>query len=261
MLALIKQIHRHRELLLILMLRNLKIRYKSSVLGFFWTLLSPIFLIGIYAVFLRILRFPIDLPILVTGIIAWQFLAMCLGDSLHAVLGNANLVRKTASPRIVFPLAMVMANVVNLLLSLVVLFAYLLVTGARIGNLAWLPLIVLTQFALCCGMSLLLSCANVFFRDTEHILSVVLLAWFFLTPVIYPIDSLLKWLEKFPMTVQRLAFANPMTGIVTAYRCVFLSSDIMAPRRVTGSCLIAWLILVIGAAVFQRFQTRFADEL
>lgn len=256
--ALLKRIYGYRELLYILVLRNLKVRYKSSALGFFWTLLSPVFLICIYAVFLSLLKVAIELPILVTGIIVWQFLAMCLGDSLHAILGNAPLIRKTTSPRIMFPLAMVSANMVNLLLSLIVLFAYLLVVGADIGNLLWLPPVLLTQFALCLGMGLILSCSNVFFRDTEHILGVAMLAWFFLTPIIYPLSLIF---EKVPGPLQKAAFLNPMTGIVTAYRAVFLSADIVAPRLVTMSCLIAWGILAVGVAIFQHFQVRFAEEL
>ena len=115
MLALLKDVYAHRELLFILVGRNIKIRYKRSVLGFFWTFLNPILLISIYAVFLRILKFydaknPVFLPMLVTGIIAWQYVAMSLSDSLNAIVGNANLVTKTAFPRIILPLSMVIAN-------------------------------------------------------------------------------------------------------------------------------------------------------
>ena len=102
MLRLIKDLDAYRELLAILVSRNMKIRYKRSVLGFFWTLLNPLFMIVIYATLLSILMHVrpthVQLPRLVTGIIVWQFLAMCLGDSLYAILGNANLITKTAFP-------------------------------------------------------------------------------------------------------------------------------------------------------------------
>ena len=91
---LVKEILAHRELIGILVSRNIKIRYKNSALGFLWTLLGPLFMIVIYFLFLSVMKFEIDLPSLVTGILVWQFLAMCLGDSLHAILGNANLVTK-----------------------------------------------------------------------------------------------------------------------------------------------------------------------
>lgn len=260
MFSLFRDIFQYRDLLGTLVVRNLKIRYKRSVLGFFWTLLNPLFLIVIYAIFLKILKFfdpsdPLFLPMLVCGIIVWQFLAMSLGDSLYAVLGNANLVTKTSFPRMILPLSMVFANLVNFLLSLVILVVYLLLAvDAPFGALGWLPLIILTQFALCMGLSLVLSALNVFFRDTEHLLNVILLAWFFLTPIIYPIGEI-------PARYQRLAFLNPMTGIVTAYRAVFLSTDLMAPRLVGMSFALAWGTCLFGIAFFQHFQSRFSDEL
>ncbi|MGQ9661640.1 MAG: ABC transporter permease [Kiritimatiellia bacterium] len=254
-----KELWKYRELLAILVVRNIKIRYKRSVLGFFWTLLNPILLIVIYAVFLRILRFyraedPLFLPILVSGIIVWQYLAMSLGDCLHAVVGNSNLVTKTAFPRIILPLATVCANLVNFLFSLVILVIYLLLVGIHASHLWALPAVILTHFGLCLGLGLVLAALNVFFRDTEHLLSVGLLAWFFLTPVIYPFSQI-------PQHYQRPAFLNPMTGIVTAYRTIFLSTDIMAPRLACFSMGIAWLICIAGIIFFQKCQRRFADEL
>ncbi|MCX7591810.1 MAG: ABC transporter permease [Kiritimatiellae bacterium] len=254
-----KDLWKYRELLLILVARNIKIRYKRSALGFFWTLLNPVLLIIIYAVFLKILRFyrsgdPLFLPTLVSGIIAWQYLAMCLGDSLHAVVGNANLVTKTSFPRIILPLSTICANLVNFLLSLVILAIYLLIVGIRASHLWALPIVILTHFALCLGLGLILSALNVFFRDTEHLLSVVLVAWFFLTPIIYPFSQI-------PLRFQRPAFLNPMTGIVTAYRSIFLSTDLMAPRLAGMSMAIAWLVCLLGLFFFQMCQKRFADEL
>jgi lipopolysaccharide transport system permease protein len=260
MLALFKDIAAHRELLAILVGRNLKIRYKNSALGFFWTLLGPVFLIVIYATFLGIMRFPLSLPTLVTGILVWQFLAMCLGDALHAIVGNANLVTKSAFPRMILPLAMVLANLINFLLSGVVLLLYLMVVRVTPGAWYWLPLVLLTQTALCLGVALILSCANVFFRDTEHILQVVMLAWFFLTPIIYPIA---KVMERFPDTpwLVTLYFANPMTGLISAYRAGLLSAAWPAAGHLALSCGVAWGILAAGLALFCRVEPRFGDEL
>ena len=259
MLALVKEIARFRELLGLLIVRNIKIRYKNSVLGFFWTLLAPVFMILIYATFLSVLKVKINLTELVTGIIAWQFFAMRLGDSLHAIVGNANLVTKTAFPRTILPLATVGANLVNFLLSSLVLVVFLIVMQASFGAVYWFPLVLVTQCALCLGLALILSCANVFFRDTEHILSVVLLAWFFMTPVIYPIDFVF---DRFGAAWFRiLYFANPMTGIVTAYRMIFLSVESLGLPCLALSFGVSWLLLFIGIAVFTRHQSTFAEEL
>ena len=105
MMGMIRDIVARRELLAMLVVRNLKIRYKDSALGFFWTMLGPILMILVYAVFLRILRIPVAMPVLVTGIFVWQYLAMCLGDSPNAIIGSTNLVKKAAFPRLMLPLA------------------------------------------------------------------------------------------------------------------------------------------------------------
>ena len=259
-MALLKDIWERRELLELLVVRNLKIRYKNSALGFLWSLLSPLFLIVIYGLFLRVMKFQWDLRMLVTGIITWQFLALCLGDSLHAIVGNANLVTKTAFPRIVLPLSTVCANLVNFLLSFVVLVVYLLLAGAPFPGVWLLPVIVMTQFALCLGVALIFSCANVFFRDTEHVLSIVMLAWFFLTPVIYPVDLVLGN-AGFPSWCKTLFFLNPMTGIVTASRMALVGAANQGMLRLCISFASAWLVLAIGAKVFLSHEWRFGDEL
>lgn len=262
MSSLIRDLYRRRELLLILVNRNLKIRYKNSALGFFWSLLTPVLLIVIYGIFAHILKFnksrPDYLQFLIVGIVVWQFLAMCLNDSLGVIIGNANLIKKTSFPRFILPLAMVAANLINFLLTLVVLLAYLLSVRVVFGNLAILPVVLLTQCALCLGIALILSTTNVFFRDTEHILSVLILAWFFLTPVFYPINQQLALL---PSDLRWLAFLNPMTGIVCGYRSVLMSDGIAFDALTWISYGMSWLIMVIGIAFFQKLVPRLADEM
>jgi len=247
MITLLKEIAGRRELLLMLVQRNLKIRYKSSALGFLWSLLVPVFMILIYSIFLSVLKIPIDIRELVTGIMVWQFLALCLGDSLHAVVGNANLVTKAAFPRIILPLGMVISNLVNFLLSFLVLVLFLIVWGllygGSVGPVYWLPAVLLTQVALCVGVSLILAAANVFFRDTEHILSMLMLAWFFLTPVIYPIGFVLDS-PRFPYWVHTLFFCNPMTGIVTGFRVSLLGGGAPAAIHMALSAAAAWAMAV-----------------
>lgn len=258
MVSLLKSLYARRDLMVLMVSRNLKIRYKNSTLGFFWSLLGPLFLILIYSIFLSVMKIPIDLPSLVTGILVWQFLALCLGDSLHSIVGNANLVTKANFPRAILPLSMVVANLANFLLSSLVLVIYLVFARVTFGPAGWLPLILLTQVALCLGVALLFSTANVFFRDTEHILSIVMLAWFFLTPVIYPVDLVL---QNFPPWVHTLFFLNPMTGIIAAYRTALLSAADMPVAMTALSFGTAWAALALGLVVFQRCEPRFGDEL
>ena len=262
MLTLVKDIYNRRELLSILVARNLKIRYKNSFLGFFWSLLIPVFMIVIYAVFARLLRFSGDNPhylqFLIVGIVCWHFLTMCLNDSLGAVMGNANLVKKTAFPRFILPLAMVSANLVNFLLTSLVLAAYLLVAHMSFSHLLFLPLVILSHAALCLGIALLLCTANVFYRDTEHMLQILTLGWFFLTPIFYPVQFQMNHL---PAGIHWLLFLNPMTGIVCSYRAVWMASDLPPLGMIAVSYAVSWCVLLLGIAVFQKLQIRFADEL
>lgn len=242
--------------------RNLKIRYKNSMLGFFWTLLGPLCMIAIYATFAHILRWsdmhPQFLQFLVVGIVMWQFTLMCLNDALYAIMGNANLIKKTAFPRVILPLAMVSANLVNFLLTCAVLTAYLLIVKMSFGCVMCFPLVLLTQCALCLGISLIVSASNVFFRDTEHALSIVALAWFFLSPIFYPVKM---QLEMLPDHLGWLAFLNPMTGILCSYRAIFMNNVSATMAQIGVSFAVSWVVLLIGIAVFQKAQVKFGDEL
>lgn len=254
-----ESILRWRELVLILAQRNLKVRYKGSALGFFWSLLAPLFMIVIYAVFLRIMlsfeASPLFMPRLVTGIVCWQFIALCVGDSMNTVLGSASLVKKTTFPRLVLPAAMVLANTVNFLLSVVVLLIYLFLAPVSIGAWFWFPVILFFQAVLCMGLGALFSALNVHFRDTEHAGSLLIMAWFFLSPVIYTV-------ERIPAVLRPYAYLNPMTGILTAYRQILISDT--PPDSLWHyllSALICVLTLCVGLRVFARLQRTFAEAL
>jgi lipopolysaccharide transport system permease protein len=269
------QLFRRRELVRMLAVRNLKIRYKNSALGFLWSLLTPGCFILIYAVFAGIIGMRGELlgvdgstkiqflPFLVTGIVVWQFTATCFNDGLHAVTGNANLVKKAAFPRLILPVSMTLANTVNFLLTLAVLALYLFFEPSvsfQGVSLLWLPAAVAAQFALGLGLALLVSTANVFFRDTEHIVGVASLAWFFLTPIFYPTQMQLDLVAEKWNGPPWLVYLNPMTGIVEAYRQALLGGGCSC----TGILLSFGLSLVLLAAglfVFQRAEGSFGDVL
>jgi ABC-2 type transport system permease protein len=261
MVGLLKAIVSHRDLLVLLVSRNIKIRYKESALGFLWTLLGPVFLIVIYAVFIQgIMKVPIPTPVLVSGIFVWQFLALCLGDSAFAIVGNANLIKKACFPRALLPLSIVLANFVNFLLSLLVMAGYLLLARQGMGSLGWLPVAMLAHVALCAGVSLGLCALNVYFRDVQHLTGIVTMAWFFLTPVVYEVSMITPLVTAHPR-VGPLYFLNPMAGIVALYRAALLGSALPAPPLLGLSLGMALALLVAGVALFQKLQPGFADEL
>jgi lipopolysaccharide transport system permease protein len=255
MLSLVKGVYGYRELLLNLVVRNLKIRYKNSALGFLWTLLNPLFLILIYYFFIRLMRFQMNLTELLSGVIPWHFLAMTLGDSVETISGNSTLITKTRFPRIILPLSTVLANLINYLLSLVVLILCLpLLKGGFSFSLLWLfPLLPLNCIFVL-GLSLFLSACNVYFKDTGHILSVVMMAWFFVTPIIYP-------LTQIPLRFRGIAFLNPMASLISLYRLAFLQTPLSFNGWFFLSMMILFLVFYFGFRFFSHFEPLFADEL
>ena len=261
MVGLVKDIVAHRDLLAMLVARNIKIRYKESALGFLWTLLGPVFLILIYGVFMNIImKFAMPMTVLVTGIFVWQYLAMCLGDASFAIIGNANLVKKACFPRVLLPLSIVLANFVNFLLSLLVMGVYLLAQGPHFGGVAWLPLALATHLLLCTGVSLALCALNVFFRDVQHLTGIFTMAWFFLTPVVYDVSMIAPIVQQHPVLGQ-LYFLNPMAGILSLYRAALLGNPLPAPSLLALSAAVAVIVCAVGILIFQKLQPRFADEL
>lgn len=261
-MILLQEVIRKREMLATLVARNLKIRYQSSALGFLWTLLNPLFMMLIYWLFIRFMKFPMDPWSLLTGVLAWQFLTMCCGDAINAVAGHPNLVKKVYFPRIILPLATVLANLVNYLLSLVVLCALTLLAGKFAWGpaLAALPLVILVQLLFCLGLALIISCSSVYFRDTEHIVAVLLMAWFFMSPVIYSLDFLSQGtlVPRWLLSVYKL---NPMVGLITLYRRIIVNGPSPGWLAAAAAVIVPLLILCAGLRIFTRYEPDFADEL
>lgn len=258
MIAMFTELLARRELIWILVQRNLKIRYKNSTLGFFWSLLTPMLMILMYAIFASILKFntgrPEYLQFLVTGIVAWQFTAGFLNDSLNAIVGNANLVKKVFFPRVILPLSTVLANGVNFLLTFIVLLLYLILSGAAdFSACYWIVPAFAMHLVLGIGVSCLCATANVFFRDTQHIVGVGSLAWFFLSPIFYDLEMQLGALKFASPQLGGIVYLNPMTGILATYRAALMGHP-LTPEMATGGVLNPlWLLLSAGVCVAIMF--------
>lgn len=275
-MASIAELVARKELIWNLVVRSLKIRYKGSALGFLWTLLNPLMMMMIYWLFISILRFPITLSHLLTGVIFWQFIAMCTSDAVKSVSGFPNLVKKTYFPRIVLPLSMVIANLINFMLSIVVLGVILFLLklfaneAVDFAFLWMLPFVLIVQFCLVLGISLLISSANVFFRDIEHIVGVVLQAMFFLTPIIYPLAMVRERVAGLGLSRLLLSvyLLNPMASLVTLFRKTFLGRELFSGGEFLPtepvfyvSLALSAVILAVGVRVFGKLEPYFADHL
>jgi len=255
------------ELLAGLIARELKARYKGSVFGFLWALLVPFFMAFIYVVFLRLLAGRgVSAESVMVGVFAWQYTVQCVQGGMTSISGNGNLVKKVFFPRIFLPIAVTLANLANYLMSLVVLFVVLGILGALggAGVSAWvvlLPAAIFWHTVFNLGLALLLGGANAHFRDTQHLVGVLLSAWFFMSPVMYDLSLIEPFAAGRPWLMP-LVWLNPMTGLLTAARaCVLPGAAFPWSAWPVAGLAIPAILLAAGVRVFQRAQRHAADVL
>ena len=256
----------HRELLQDFAWRDLRSRYKGTALGFAWNFAIPLLQLAVfYLLFGVLLR---QRPqtgtgeqnyavFLFVGLLPWTFFASSLLAGASAVLSNGAIVKKVRLPLQLLPAASVLSSLVNFLLSLVVLFAVLLAFGPRHPEgLLVLPLLIAIQLVMNLGFAYLLAAGNVFFRDVQHILGILLTAWYFLTPVLFPVSIVAD-----RPTERELLYLNPMTAIIVSYQRALL--DGLGPEwdRLAYSALVALVIFVAGFAYFRRSKDDFEEAL
>ena len=270
----LRELLSYRELIENLVMRDLKLRYKSSVLGFLWSLLNPLLLMLVFTVVFTVMLPQASIPkfpaFVLCALLPWNFFSTSILAALGSITGNGHLINKVYFPREVLPIASVLASFANFLLALPVLFVLLLLFKIPITIwVAYLPVIMLVQIVFTVGIALLLSAVNVFYRDTGVIMEVIIQAWFFLTPVFYPIDLLPQastWLGV-TVPVRRLTYIlNPMASIIASYRSVlygFTNGSPPAPPALdffSRTVLTAIVCFVVGYWVFTRYSHRFAEE-
>lgn len=259
---------RYRTLLYNLVLRDLKARYKNSALGFLWSLLNPLAMMMIFTIISTFLfrnnnvaNYPI---FLLAGLLPWNFFSISVMGGANSVVANGYLINKVYFPREVLPIATVVANLVNFLLALLVLFAVIVFFRLEFSPWIWLlPVVILIQTVFTIGIVLFLSTLQVYYRDTLLILDVVILAWFFLTPVFYPASIFPKAYAIAGVTVdiQRLVYIlNPMASLINMYRDLLYwgyrtDFDFFLRTSVT-----AIVIFAFGYWFFARHSDDFSEE-
>ena len=262
LLGALREVWASRDLLINLVRRDLAVRYRRSVLGFLWSFLNPLLMMLVFSIVFTVVR-PLSVrsyPLFVlAGLLPWNFLAGSLSGAARSITSNANLIDKVYFPREVLPLAVVLSNLVNFLLSLAVFLPLALLLGADFSG--WtlaLPAIILVQVILVTGLSLLIATLNVYYRDTEQVLDVALTGWFFLTPVFYELELLPK--QVFGVDAWRLVYTlNPMATLVTDYRYIMLYAYPVI-RHTLVPLVVGLVLLVVGWLVFRHFSPAFAEE-
>ena len=252
------QIYQHRELLLELVKREIKARYKQSILGYAWVVLVPLINLGVLTiVFSFLLRIPTgDIPypiFLFTALVPWTFTGNSISSATGSLVANSTLITKIYLPREIFPIAAVIAKMVDLVLSAVILVLFLIFFHVQLHiTLFWIPIIFLFQVLLVLGVSFILSAMNVFFRDVENVLGVFLTVWMYLTPVIYPPEFI-------PGQFRPIFNLNPMMGVINAYRNVVLHGVSPPWQSFLYATLFSLGIFIVGYLFFKNRERFFAD--
>ncbi len=252
-----RELWAYRELLWVLTMRDIKVRYKQTVLGAAWAVIRPVVTMVIFSVvFGQLAKMPSDgfpYPIFVyAGLLPWTFFAASIGSSGQSLVGSAHLVSKVYFPRLIIPVSSVGAGLVDLLISTGILMLMMLWYGVGwSANLLAAPVLLLAVVFTSLGVGTMLSALTVAYRDFSHLTPFVVQIWMYITPVIFPISIV-------PERWQWLVYLNPMTGLVEGFRAAFLGKP-FDPTGLGISFAIALFLFAIGVAYFEKVERRFAD--
>lgn len=255
----IKEVYTYREMIFSLIRRDLRGRYKGSVLGFLWTFINPLLQLLVYTmVFSIIMRAGIEdyYLFLFVALVPWIFFSTCLTGGASCLLAQKDMVKKIYFPRQVLPIAFVSSQFVNMLLTFLVIFVVLLFSGHSLNVIALLclPIIMVVEYILALGITMIASAVTVYFRDLEYVLGIVSMAWQFLSPVMYSV-------EQVPENLRWVFNINPMSHVISAYRDILYYGNMPKLSNLVSAFVVGILLLVIGNLVFENLQRHFAEEM
>lgn len=269
-----RELWEYRHLLRHLVLKELKVRYKNSLLGILWSLLNPLLMMMVFTVVFTVFwpnnQVSHFAAFILVGLLPWNLFQGAVMAGAQSIIGNGNLIKKVYFPREVLPIATVLSNSINFILALLVLFPVLWLSGIPITrHVVWLPLILVIQIIFMIGLSLIFGTLNVFYRDTTMLIDVGMLAGFFLTPIFYPMEFIPASKEVFGIVlpVHRIVrWLNPMASIIDSYRTVLYGTIEGYPPSgpaldfMLRTTLTALLVLCVGWLVFRHYSGRFGEE-
>ena len=261
-----RKIYNYRELLKTNVKKEIRGRYKNSILGVMWSFLNPLLQLLVYSVIFGALLTGGDSAedkyyqatyyiYVCVALIPWTYFTSAITQAAFTVIGNGDIIKKVYFPREILPISVVTSGAVNFMISTIIILLF--VIFSQVG-LSWYillyPFILLIQYILLLGIAFIVSSITVYFRDLEHIIGIVLMAAFYGTPIVYK-------LEQLPQQLQIIMQLNPMTHLINAYRDIFYYHQ-MPNMKVLGILLALSLILaVVGYFIFKKLQKGFAEEL
>ena len=254
----LKELYNYREMLSNLVKKDLRTRYKGSVLGFLWTFVNPILQLIVYTmVFSIIMKVNVDkfYIYLFIALIPWLFFATSIQNGASSIISNKDLIKKIYFPRLIIPISVVNASFMNMIFSMLIVFVALILSGIGLSRYIFmLPIIMMIEYLFTLGLSFVFAAVNVFFRDLEHILGIIIMGWFYLTPIVYTTDMVPQeylWIFKL----------NPMVPIMDVYRQILYYKQLPSFNGLGLIFIFSIAMIVIGYYIFQKLQKNFVEEL
>lgn len=252
-----RELWAYRELIWVLTVRDVKVRYKQAVLGAAWAVIRPLTMMIVFSVvFGRLAKIPSDgypYPVFVyAALLPWTLFANAIGASGQSLVGSTQLVSKVYFPRLIIPLSPIGTGLVDFAISTIVLLLLMVWYGVEWStNMLAVPFLLIAVIFVALGVGTLLSALTVAYRDFIHITPFVVQVWMFITPVIFPVQIV-------PGHLQWILYLNPMTGLIEGFRSAFLGKDFDI-FGLAASFTVAAAVLIIGIVYFEKVERRFAD--
>ena len=253
-----KSLYEYRELLKTSISKDVRGKYKNSVLGILWSFLNPLLQIAVYAIVFPLImksNLPNYTVFLCCGLIPWNFFSAAISRTSFTMVENGNIIKKVYFPREILSLSVVTSEAINFIISTIIILAFVLGYGMGLSKfIIFYPLVLRVQYLLLIGISFIVSSVTVYFRDLQHFIGIALQLLFYATPIVYAPNTIpdeFQWILKF----------NPMTYIINGYRDIFYYKqmpDLVSMAIVLGVSIV---ICLIGYFIFNKLQRRFAEEL
>jgi len=270
MIARLKDLWQHRELQYNMVVKELKVKYKRSVLGFLWSFMNPLIMLAVFSLVFKLLiqqQMSWFVVYLMSGLLPWLFFVNSLMQSVGSVVNNPGLVKKVYFPREVLPLGAVGANLFHFCMQMIVLFVFLLAIRWHFSiYLVLFPAVLLLQLVFTTGLALFISAANVYLRDVQHFVEIATMAWFWLTPIVYPIGIVIDKVGS----LLGLYMMNPMTSIVLLWQYIIYNPNYYVPDggvayinfwAILWTSVLSVILLVFGYYYFSKTERGFAEQI
>ncbi|MDR1913595.1 MAG: ABC transporter permease [Clostridiales bacterium] len=254
-----KEIFDYRQMIFSLVHKDLRGRYLGTLLGFLWTFVNPLLQLLVYnLIFSVVFRNGIErfYLFLFIGLVPWMFFSSCVVGGSTSVISASSMVTKIYFPREVLPIAYVTSSFVNMLLCFIVVFLIVFISGISFNIAVWiyLPLVMIIEYVMGLGVAMIVSSLTVYFRDLEHILGILTMAWMYLTPILYTFDTV-------PEGIRRILSLNPMKPVIEAYQSILYYAKAPELDTMIQAVFFGVVMVFIGFIIFNLLKRKFAEEL